>query len=115
MEKNTQNEKLYRRKSFSRSGRTCREGALPTAFERRLRKNFSWISDVKTKKRNRLKKESIEAVLVTKLRLRTKDTVCYKYLPTDNQIKLHNSENLYVATLPTGQEVESDSEDEEDF
>ena len=75
---------------------------------------FSWISDVKTKKWNRLKKESIEAVLVTKSRLRTKDTVCYKCVSTDNQIKLHNSMNLNEATPRSGQEVGSKSEDEED-
>ena len=61
-----------------------------------------------------LKKENIEAVLVTKSRLRKKDTVCYKYVPTHNQIKLHDSDNLCVSTPPPGQEVESESEDEED-
>jgi len=75
---------------------------------------FPGISFVKTKKQNRLKKESIEAVLVTKSQRRTKDTVCYKYAPTDNQIKLHNPKNLYVATPPPCQKFESESEDEED-
>ena len=76
---------------------------------------FSWISDVKTKKSGiGRRKKVLKPCWFTKSRLRTKDTVCYKYVPTDNQIKLHNSEYLYVATPPPGQEVESESEDEED-
>jgi len=64
--------------------------------------------------RNNKKGKNIEAVLVIISWLRTKDTVCYKYVPKDNQIKLHNTENLYVAIPPPGQEVKSGSEDEED-
>ena len=64
--------------------------------------------------RNKKERNNIEAVSVTKSRLRTKETVCYKYAPIDNQIKLHNPKNLYVATPPPCQKVESESEDEED-
>lgn len=78
--KNTRNEKSYRRKSFPDLAELA-ERVHSNADSERI---FSWISDVKTKKRNRLKKKSIEAVLVTKSQLRTKETVCYEYVPTDN-------------------------------
>ena len=54
---------------------------------------FSWISDVKIEKRNRLKKERIEAFLVLKSQLRTKYVICCKNVPTHSQIKLHDSKN----------------------
>ena len=66
--KNTRNEKSYRRKSFPDLAELAERVHSNADSER----SFSWISDVKTKKRNRLKKKSIEAVLVTKSQLRTK-------------------------------------------
>ena len=100
-------------------------GCFPYRIWTQAQKEFFLGSVMsRQKKRNRLKKEwlkenkkerkNIEAVLVTKSWLRTKDTVCYKYVPTDNQIKLHNTENLYIDIPPPGQEVKFESEEKED-
>jgi len=64
------------------------------------------------RKWNRLEKESIEVVMVIKSRLITKDTVCCKYIPRDNQIKIQNSEILYLGHPPPGHEYEFESEGE---
>ena len=82
--KNTRNEKSYRRKSFPDLAELAERVISLSHSNADSERIFSWISDVKTKKRNRLKKKSIEAVLVTKSQLRTKETVCYEYVPTDN-------------------------------
>ena len=86
--KNTRNEKSYRRKSFPDLAELAERVHSNADSER----NFSWISDVKTKKRNRLKKKSIEAVLVTWIATKNKiDSllrICpYRQLDQDPQFR----------------------------
>ena len=70
------------------------------------------MKNVKTEKKNGVKKESIEAVLAMKSELRTEYAVYYKKIPTGNQIRLHSSKKLCLALLSLGHENESESEDE---
>lgn len=57
---------------------------------------FSIVTDVKTKKRNKLSNETISAISIVRSSFQTENINCVNFEPNCEHFELHNPENLYA-------------------
>lgn len=57
---------------------------------------FSVVTDVKTKKRNRLGDDTLNSIAVIRSAYAAKEINCLNFEVTEKHLKLHNSDNLYT-------------------
>ncbi|KAK3923981.1 Putative AC transposase [Frankliniella fusca] len=51
---------------------------------------FSHVTDVKSKKRNRMGNELLDSICVTRMAMRQRDEACYQYKITPDHLSKHN-------------------------
>lgn len=82
----------YQYQNISRLAKICLSLPHSNAEAERI---FSVVTDVKTKKRNRLGDDTLNSVAVIRSATGAKEINCLNFEVTEKHLKLHNSNNLY--------------------
>lgn len=82
----------YQYQNISRLAKICLSLPHSNAEAERI---FSVVTDVKTKKRNRLGDDTLNSVAVIRSATDAKEINCLNFEVTEKHLKLHNSNNLY--------------------